>query len=81
MKRQITLDRTDCEMLEGVLDYLVCDDKEHDDFIENHEGAEEWFNEHEILELDRVPEDAKGHIYYKTEFLRQQLIEELNDAY
>lgn len=76
MNCAVTLDARDVRLLEDVLNYLVTeDDREKQDFIENHQYAETWFNEYDVLDVDAVPEEARSHIYYKAEKLRQDLMD------
>ena len=73
MKRMVTLNKTDEIILNDVLEYILCDDKERDDFL--NKFGEEYFDDNMVLQLNEVCSKGKNHIYYKTEFLRHQLIE------
>lgn len=73
MKKQTVLNKIEEELILDLCEYLLCDDKERNDFIENF--GHTWFNEYEILDLDAVPKDCRNHIYYKTEIIRQTLME------
>lgn len=63
-------------MLLDVLDYLSY---EVEDF--NQQATDRGidlsslYNEYEVLMVDMVPKDLRNHIYYKTEVLKQQLVE------
>lgn len=76
MIKRITLGPLDSDMLTDIFDYVLLDDKEKNDFIENF--GDHWFNEHDVLILEKVSRDAQNHIYFKVEFMRQSLVEVLN---
>lgn len=77
MVKRITLSCRDEKLLIDVLDYLLSDDKEKDDFNKQHSELYDLWNEYDVLEVNRVPydHDARTHIYFKVETLRQSLVE------
>ena len=72
MNKQITLSKTDEILLLDVLEYITdFDEREKEDFTEHHG---DFLNEYGVLKLEEVPHEARTHIYYKAEFLRQELL-------
>jgi hypothetical protein len=71
MRKAIVLTSLDVKALTDIFEYLDCDDKEKDDFKEQY--GEELFNEQDELMLDQVPSPAKSHIYFLTEYMRNEL--------
>lgn len=72
MQKRVVLNRHDEVLIDDICNYILMLDKEKEDFIE-HYGCD-WFNEHDVLELHEVDSKAKCHIYYKVEYIRQNLI-------
>ncbi len=76
MNNRIVLNHSDEILLLDVLDYLLSDDKEKDDFNKQHSDLYDLWNEYDIFEVNQVPyhHDARTHIYFKAESLRQSLV-------
>lgn len=75
MKKAIVLNDLDVKTMLDICEYVLSDDKELNDFLENCDSAENAFNEYDVLELDKVDKNDKTHIYYLVEYIRQQLTE------
>lgn len=78
MNNSIVLNKDDVEHLNETIDYFLSDDKELDDFIERLEelglNSSDFFNEHIVLILDKVPKSLHSHIYYRLSYLRGELM-------
>jgi hypothetical protein len=79
MKRDISIDREEAQLLEDTLNYIVNDsDSEKEDFIEQlkDDGITDetpFFDEHDNLIIKEVPKKHRNHIFYKASLLLQAL--------
>ena len=78
MNRQVTLSKNDIDHLNETLDYFLSDDIEENDFRaclrDRGLDDQDFFNEHELLMIEKVPKDLHSHIYYRLNYLRDELL-------
>lgn len=77
MQKLVTLSMKDRQVLTDVLDYILGDDKERMDFIEQHGDA--VFNEYGSLVLNKCSVDMTKHIFYKACYLWSELTDAENE--